>query len=1090
MSSISKTGHESFQSQKRALEPTENNSTTAKIQKVSGCLEETYPASSYSSTLTRGTVSLNTSLGVSKKNSWDKSSAYLHQISQFNAPLKEIYAVPRAHFLQLIHDYPEQAGLYFNLARTLDAKARITLLCQREFTAIELFQKAVDLLTEEERHNLMLAQAFKEARFHSSIDEDLEELQEKFYLNLIANSSCPEQFYRALASIKDQDINLHEMHELSTGAMMSNLDLLMKGLEHNPLDHEAYITLAIGSHNLGQALSMPGGSIACWKQLLLQAIDINPTSSSALFSLICMMQCSNILNLDDIFKEELATLTEEGFLALKSQEDVLKYAGEGKIASKVRLLNGEVVSHTDLFIRLYQLSDGKEAFMKALYVIHAEQNDVQSFSTFVEELIKSSIDFGLKWDMVFSIIEYMMCWNGDGAGLYELLLWIKENTHLALEKQIIFPQAVNEGSLLYSAKASFETLHQTPLRELLELVQKEPKQAALYCHLARKFHLLGYRSDDSLHEFGYENSNQLFLTAIKLDPMNSYLYYHFIENHENYNIEENINFYLMAIDLNPKESFFYSGLAKHTPRFISLFDGKNFLQNELIFEALLLNPHNDEAYTSLGKTAKKETVRLTTGEVLTRQECYLKALEINPWSTDAYMSLFLHLIRGQENLEEAQAVQIEIGGKRLHLEDLLLQACQIQRKIFFKWVSRNKIYQTSPYLKFLKCLKESALPYSLKKDVYARTLRLLRYVSYDYFEAEVRDDSELMRELFNFFRHEEKIPLAIDPTLHKTQKEYLMDVYSDPMFPGYHTVAVLELIRQLHEEELTQEHNNPSSLKTKKEFILERMSYLNHHPLACCYLADLMEKEEIITLTVQTMEEGEESPRIHELKFSKEGLYLQAIETVEKSSSQNPVDLEHAAIVYSSLAHDLEQDENVLLLDGSGVSSEGLCLKALKLDPKCALAYHVLAKNFQNPFELEGKSYLSKQDIYLQAIAMNPHHPIAYYELGRLLKQQETVILLNGLTLAKKQLYRRAIQLGIKTPHAHYEMGMMMSEKDQIRFPWNPSITLVKGNLLAQAFELAPNSSFYLYKLTDYLFKKSRKVDLIKAQHIKNEELS
>ncbi|MGR3912784.1 MAG: hypothetical protein QRY71_05720 [Candidatus Rhabdochlamydia sp.] len=1019
---------------------------------------------------------MNVSSAASTKNAHAHPPAYLHQISQLRTPLKQLYAVPRAHFLQLIHDYPKKAGLYFNLARTLDSKARITLLCKTELTVIKLFQKAVDLLTEEGSHSLTLAQAFKEARFYSLRGGHVDKIRKKFYLKMIANSSCPEQFYRALASIEDRYVRLNKIHKLSKGVIMSNFDLLMKGLEYDPLDDEAYVTLAVGSYWLDRALRMPKGSIVCWKQLLLQAIDINPNSSSALFSLACMIQHSNVLKMDEYSKKMFIPLNEKEFIELKSQDDLLEYIKDGKTVLRVRLLNGEVLSRTDLLIRLYQLSDGKEAFIKALDVVYKEQG----FRIFVEELLSSSVTLELKWDMVFSIIEYiMMPWDRYKEGTSHLFRWVKEHAALALEKQILLAQDVNEGSKLYDANVSFETLNQTSLKELLDLIQKEPKRAALYCNLARKFHLLGYDSDDSLHEFGYKDSSQLFFTAIKLDPMNSYFYYYFVKNNNNEHREESVKIYLMAIDLNPKESFFYSDLAKHIPRYISLFDGKKFSQNKLIFEALSLNPRNDEAYTYLGKIAKKEAVILSTGEILTRQECYLKALEINPRNIEAYIYLFLHLVGGQENLEtraqESQTLRVEVQGNKLDPEDLLLQACQIQRKIFFNRVSTYDIYKTPEYLKFLKRLKESALPSTLKQYVYARTLNLLRNLRDDnYFSRNDYHYDQLVRELFNFFRHEERIPLAMDPTLYTTKKKYLMDVYQGLRFSSHAIPAILELIRQLHKEELIYKNRWPFALTSKKEFIIERMPQLNHHPLAYCYLADLMEKDESVMLTFVDVIEIEESFIMNKQKFSKRELYLKAIERIQKTPSQNPIDLDHYAMSYSSVAHDLEQDERITLLDGSLVSSEELCLKALKLDRKCALAYHILARNFHGSIELEGMSYQSKRDLYLQAIHASPYDPIAYYELGRTLQEKETVVLMNGVTLSKKKLYIRAIQLGIKNPHTYYEMGVMMNEKDQIYFPWNPSVTFIKGNLLAKAFELAPTHSFYLYKFTDYLLKRRK----------------
>ncbi|MGR3973258.1 MAG: hypothetical protein QRY72_01580 [Candidatus Rhabdochlamydia sp.] len=1051
MSSIFKIGSNHPCLHKRDRDFEEERATDAKIQRVVTCIQD--EAGMAVSSCESATENLLPQRVLSSSSFLKKNKSLDSQLLDFQTSPHELYAIPLAQFLRVIQEYPEEPAPYFNLAKTTYSNDQVTVINRARLTPMDLLQKSMELLPEDELISLAYANALKYFSLGLSEDPLLNELQEKLYLKIMATHSDPRKLYTQLALVRKYHVDLEQIHELSFNQKLSNKELLFKAIEENAQDDEAYLALALGSYNLGQAIIMPDGMIACWKHLLLQALDINPNNPLTLLSLVWLMPASNQLALDERLLDPKNSLSREAYDTLRLDPNSLTYTEASPLTSKVTLFNGKVVDQADVIIELHAVD--QTFFFAALHMLNSELIQEKEFNRVIKKILAISRDLSTQWNLVFATLEYLICGCSSDEKSDQLLLWIEKHYEAALDKKI-FSIHCGKTEGFYASHASFDVICQTPVQDLLKAIKENRFHSALYVNLARKFDELGYESSNSLHQFGYKDINQLLFTAIKLDPKNSYAYYYLSQINDSNISDMKGKFYLMAIHLNPEEGAFYSGLAKNVRGSITFFNQTKMSQHQLLIHALSLNPNDDIAYTYLGRIARKQAISISSDEKLTEKKCYLKALELNPRNQQAYVLLFTVLNKAYEDNPMAADESILVNQKKMALEDLLFTACQIHPRLFSELIRYSRIYLSKKYLKFLEKLEHSTLPRAFKRGIYIRTQDFFKFfVGPDYETHEADNYVHLIKKIFSFFRHEEQMSLS-----HQVKKEYLIETYGNFLSHKRQIPYALELIQQLEPFEQMTLNYSSNVFVNKKEFILARISQLDHHPLAYTALADQLGDNEKV--------------KIEEQQFSKRELYLEAIRKIPAQTPYTPMDLGYYAISYSSLANHLDGDEDVVISDNVW-SRRKLCLKALELDHECALAYHVLAKNFQSPLQIQHIPYHSAQQLYLQAIKVTPHHPIPYYELGRTLKASEAVLLPDHHRYSQRQLYIRAIQLGIQDPHAYYQMGIMMSDQDQIYFPYNREKRLSKVNVLARALELEPSSHFYLYKLVDYLYDQIQK---------------
>ncbi len=73
---------------------------------------------------------------------------------------------------------------------------------------------------------------------------------------------------------------------------------------------------------------------------------------------------------------------------------------------------------------------------------------------------------------------------------------------------------------------------------------------------------------------------------------------------------------------------------------------------------------------------------------------------------------------------------------------------------------------------------------------------------------------------------------------------------------------------------------------------------------------------------------------------------------------------------------------------------------------------------------------MTKAQLYLKAIDLDPSYSNAYYNLGTTLPRGESVKLLNGTTMTKAQLYLKAIDLNPSFSNAYNNLGTALPDEE------------------------------------------------------------
>lgn len=139
------------------------------------------------------------------------------------------------------------------------------------------------------------------------------------------------------------------------------------------------------------------------------------------------------------------------------------------------------------------------------------------------------------------------------------------------------------------------------------------------------------------------------------------------------------------------------------------------------------------------------------------------------------------------------------------------------------------------------------------------------------------------------------------------------------------------------------------------------------------------------------------------IEMTQKGLFLKAIE----------LDPENATAYYN-LSFALNPGETVILTDGQSMNSKSLILETILLNPLHAEAYSDFANNLpQNtpPIEFPDMAPMTKKDLYLKAIELDPQDGSAYYNLAHILDYDRFVTLPNGAQMNPKKLLLKAIDL-------------------------------------------------------------------------------
>lgn len=162
-------------------------------------------------------------------------------------------------------------------------------------------------------------------------------------------------------------------------------------------------------------------------------------------------------------------------------------------------------------------------------------------------------------------------------------------------------------------------------------------------------------------------------------------------------------------------------------------------------------------------------------------------------------------------------------------------------------------------------------------------------------------------------------------------------------------------------------------------------------------------------------------------------------------------------VAYTNLCLTLHPTEEIVLPEGRRMNSQDLWEEVNALNDQHAAPYLSIAWTLRKnspPFVFKNQAPMTKQELILKAIALNPHKANFYWHLAKILRYDEAVKLPNGEEMTPKDLLLKAIDLN---PYAMYFYIELMS---QIKtFPKEESIQLLNGKTftLAQLINEAQN---------------------------------
>ncbi|KAM9997184.1 hypothetical protein ACTFIZ_007948 [Dictyostelium cf. discoideum] len=232
---------------------------------------------------------------------------------------------------------------------------------------------------------------------HKNINKLKEYIDLIFFIvcNIEITHSDPRQRYTQQSLVIKYHVDLEQIHELSLYQKLSNKELLFKAIE-NAQDDEAYLALALGSCNLGQAIVIPDGMIACWKHLHLQALDINPSNPLILLSLFRLMLGNNQLGLDQTFLDPKSSFIKETYYTLILDPHSATYINASPLTSKITFFDGKVVDQADVIIEFHAIS---EVFFSVLHMLNVELVQEKEFNRAVKKILVKSSDLSTQWNL-------------------------------------------------------------------------------------------------------------------------------------------------------------------------------------------------------------------------------------------------------------------------------------------------------------------------------------------------------------------------------------------------------------------------------------------------------------------------------------------------------------------------------------------------------------------------------------------------------------------------------------------------------------------------------------------------------------------
>ena len=167
--------------------------------------------------------------------------------------------------------------------------------------------------------------------------------------------------------------------------------------------------------------------------------------------------------------------------------------------------------------------------------------------------------------------------------------------------------------------------------------------------------------------------------------------------------------------------------------------------------------------------------------------------------------------------------------------------------------------------------------------------------------------------------------------------------------------------------------------------------------------------------------------------------------------------IQETGIAYDNLGLLLEDDETVLLYDGSNCSAKDLFKRAIAADPFDHNAYEHLAYCLKDDEEeeLENGEAVSSKHLYRKAVSLHPTDVYAYRNLACCLKEDEYITLLDGSYVNDRLLFKKAISLQPEEACLYYNLANVITHDEVIHLEDGTPMTQTK--LYVKALSLSPS---------------------------------
>ncbi|MBA2368381.1 MAG: tetratricopeptide repeat protein [Candidatus Protochlamydia sp.] len=405
--------------------------------------------------------------------------------------------------------------------------------------------------------------------------------------------------------------------------------------------------------------------------------------------------------------------------------------------------------------------------------------------------------------------------------------------------------------------------------------------------------------------------------------------------------------YINVSERNPTSAWGFYALAKKIPSngYVNLLCGQQMTRTQLYVKSIELDPNLSMAYFELGMLlSPNQTVHLNTRD-LNQKNLFIKAIELNPNHSDTYFCL-------AQTLSNNEKIQF---NKKLYVtkEQLLLKAIEINP------LNKNAIFVLAKSLAFNEEIQLNDGTYASKKHLFYKIIKIDPHSSSAYYH------------LGTTLKPDETTPLPNNTFLTK-QQLFLKAIEINPQcFAAY--TALGTTLSQGESIKIK------SYLLTAQQLHSKSIELNSNYAEAYFNLGKTLSKSGNIMLN-------------NGVTMTQQELYLKSIELNPKYYD-----------AYMELVSILNPSDKVYFTNGASMTNIELHFKCIELNRYAYLPYLNLG-NLLEALNLDSIHSIKKQDLFKQAIEINPDCNMAYFKLGLSLVDEGTIALANGTTMTKQEL--------------------------------------------------------------------------------------